>query len=110
MKLTIQGNRLYVDNLQFSHVEIRDGHCDKPFNGEVSTAYSHYHGRNLPKVDGFGWIGADSKVSIVLGRVVKSDGEVIPCQLTEARLMGILETNEEMGGRATLEINGDSDA
>ena len=109
MKLSIQGNRLYVDNLMFSHCEVKDGHGDKPFSGEVSTSYSHYHGRNLPKVDGLGWIGADHKVSVVLGRVVRGDGEVIPCQLTEARLMGMLERNEEMGGRATLEISGASD-
>ena len=110
MKLSIQGNRLYADNYILSHCEVEDGHRDKSFSGEVSTAYSHYHSRNLPKVDGLGWVGADHKVSVVLGRVVKSDGEVIPCQLTEARLMGILERNEEMGGRATLEISGVSDA
>lgn len=54
MKLSIQGNRLYVDNLMFSHCEVKNGHGDKPFSGEVSTAYSHYHSRNLPKVDGLG--------------------------------------------------------
>ena len=104
MKLSIQGNRLYVDNLMFSHCEVKDGHGDKPFTGEVSTAYSHYHSRNLPKVDGLGWVGADHKVSVVLGRVVKSDGEVIPCQLTEARLIGLANYATEQGKRITLEI------
>lgn len=40
MKLSIQGNRLYADNYILSHCEVKDGHRDKSFSGEVSTAYS----------------------------------------------------------------------
>lgn len=104
MKLSIQGNRLYVDNLMFSHAEIRDGHRDKSFTGEVEPRYAHAVGRELLHADGLGWVGADSQCAIRVGRVVRSDGEVIPCQLTEARLMGVANFVAEQGKRITLEI------
>lgn len=104
MKLSIQGNRLYVDNLMFSHCEVKNGHGDKPFSGEVSTAYSHYHSRNLPKVDGLGWVGAAPECAIRVGRVVTGDGSVMPCSVTEARILCMVAFNEEKGGKTTLEI------
>ena len=104
MKLTIQGNRLYVDNFMFSYVEVKDGHGDKPFNGEVEPRYSHHAGRELLHVDGFGWLGADSQCAIRVGRVVRSDGEVMQCVVTEARLMGVANYATEQGKRITLEI------
>ena len=104
MKLSIQGNRLYVDNLMFSHAEIRDGHRDKSFTGEVEPRYAHSMGRELLHVDGLGWLGAAPECAIRVGRVVTSDGSVMPCQLTEARLMGMVSFNEEKGGKTTREI------
>lgn len=89
----------------FCHVEIKDGNRNQPFSGEVEARYSHHHGRDLPIADGFGWIGADSKVAIVLGRVVKSDGSVIPCKLTEARLMGMIDHATDVGKKITLEVH-----
>ena len=104
MKLSIQGNRLYVDNLMFSHAEIRDGHRDKSFTGEVEPRYPHSMGRELLHVDGLGWVGAAPECAIRVGRVVKSDGGVLPCRVTEARLMGVANFITEQGKRITLEI------
>jgi len=104
MKLTIQGNRLYVDNLMFSHCEVKDGHRDKSFSGEAEPRYSHAHGTELVHIDGLGWMGAAPECAIRVGRVVRSDGEIIPCQLTEARLIGMANYATEQGKRITLEI------
>lgn len=104
MKLTINGNRLYCDNLMFSHVEVRDGNGDKSFSGEVEPRYSHHAGRELLHIDGLGWMGADPQCSIRVGRVVRSDGSIMPCVVTEARLMGMANFATEQGKRITLEI------
>ena len=104
MKLTINGNRLYCDNLMFSHVEIRNGNGNKPFSGEAEPRYSHHAGRELLHIDGLGWMGADASCSIRVGRVVRSDGEVMPCVVTEARLLGMANYSTEQGKRITLEI------
>ena len=104
MKITVQGNRLYVDNLMFSHCEVKDGHRDKSFSGEAEPRYSHAHGTELVHVDGLGWMGAQPSCDIVLGRVVKSDGGVLPCRVTEARLIGLVNYATEHGKRITLEI------
>lgn len=104
MKLSIQGNRLYVDNLMFSHCEVKDGHGDKPFSGTAEPRYAHSMGRELLHVDGLGWLGADHQCAIRVGRVVRSDGSVMPCSVTEARLMGVANWTVEQGKRITLEI------
>lgn len=104
MKLSIQGNRLYADNMVFSHVEVKDGHRDKPFSGSAEPRYSHAVGRELLHVDGLGWLGAASECAIRVGRVVRSDGEVLPCLVTEARLMGMANFATEQGKHITLEI------
>lgn len=105
MKLSIQGNRLYADNLMFSHVEIRDGHGHKPFNGEVSTAYSHHHGEELLHVDSLGWCGPYDDNAILLGSVVRGDGSVMGCRVTHASLIGLANYATEQGKRITLEID-----
>ena len=104
MKLTIQGNRLYLDNLMFSHVEIRDGHGDKPFFREVEPRYAHAAGRELLHVDGFGWMGAAPECAIRVGRVVGSNGSVMPCSLTESRLVSVANYATELGKQIVLEI------
>lgn len=104
MRLSIQGNRLYVDNLMFSHAEIRDGHRDKSFTGEVEPRYAHSMGRELLHADGLGWLGAAPECAIRVGCVVRSDGSVMPCLVTEARLMGMANYATENGKRITLEI------
>lgn len=103
MKLSIQGNRLYVDNLMFSHVEVKDGHRDKPFAGSVESRFSHAHGRELPIADGLGWLGGEPSCDVVLGRVVKGDGSVMPCKLAEGRLLGLINIAEETGKRVAIE-------
>ena len=104
MKLSIQGNRLYADNYILSHCEVEDGHRDKSFSGTAEPRYSHAVGRELLHVDGLGWMGAAPECAIRVGRVVTGDGSVIPCQLTEARLMGMANYATEQGKRITLEI------
>ena len=104
MKLVIQGNRLYADNYILSHCEVEDGHRDKSFSGTAEPRYSHAVGRELLHVDGLGWLGAAPECAIRVGRVVRSGGEVIPCQLTEARLIGLANYATEQGKRITLEI------
>ena len=104
MKLSIQGNRVYADNMMFSHCEVKDGHGHKPFSGTAEPRYSHHAGRELLHIDGLGWMGADACCSIRVGRAVRSDGEVMPCVVTEARLMGMANYATEQGKRITLEI------
>ena len=104
MKIAIQGNRLYVDNYHFSHCEVKDGNGHKPFSGEAEPRYSHAHGEELIHVNGLGWLGGQPSCNVVLGRVVQGDGSVIPCRVTEARLMGIANYATENGKRITLEI------
>lgn len=104
MKLTIQGNRLYADNYILSHCEVKDGHRDKSFSGEVEPRYAHSVGRELLHVDGLGWLGAAPECAIHVGRVVRSDGSVMPCSVTEARILGMANYAVEQGKRITLEI------
>lgn len=104
MRLTIQGNRLYCDNLMFSHCEVKDGHRDKHFIGTAEPRFSHHHGEELLHVDGLGWVGADSGCAIRVGRVVRSDGSVMPCSVTEARILCMANYAVEQGKRITLEI------
>ena len=104
MKLSIQGNRLYADNLMFSHCEVKDGHGDKPFSGSAEPRFSHHHGEELLHVDGLGWCGPYDDNAIVLGRVVRGDGSVMGCRVTHARLIGLANYATEQGKRITLEI------
>ena len=104
MKLSIQGNRLYADNYILSHCEVEDGHRDKSFSGTAEPRYSHAVGRELLHVDGLGWMGAAPECSIRVGRVVRSDGSVMPCLVTEARLIGLANYATENGKKITLEI------
>ena len=105
MKLVIQGNRLYADNLRFCHCEVKeDGNGIKPFSGTVEARFSHHHGRELPIADGLGWLGAAPECAVRVGRVVRSDGSVMPCSVTEARILGMANYAVEQGKRITLEI------
>lgn len=104
MKLSIQGNRAYLDNLMFSHAEVKDGHGNKHFSGEAEPRFSHHHARELLHVDGLGWLGAAPECAIHVGRVVRSDGSVMPCSVTEARILDMANYAVEQGKRITLEI------
>jgi hypothetical protein len=104
MKLSIQGNRLYADNYILSHVELDDGHRNQSFSGTAEPRYSHAAGRELLHIDGLGWMGAAPECAIRVGRVVTGDGSVMPCQLTEARLLGMANYATEQGKKITLEI------
>lgn len=104
MKLTIQGNRLYADNYILSHCEVKDGNGNESFSGTAEPRYSHVVGRELLHVDGLGWMGAAPECAIRVGRVVTGDGSVMPCQLTEARILDMANYAVEQGKRITLEI------
>ena len=103
MKLLIQGDCLYVDNIRFSHCEVKDEYRNKPFSCEAEARFSHHHSRELLHADGLGWVGAASECSVVLGRMVRGDGSVIPCLVTESRLIGIANFASEQVKRITLE-------
>lgn len=104
MKLVVQGNRLYVDGLLFSHCEVKDGHGYKSFSGTAEPRYAHSMGRELLHVDGLGWLGAAPECAIRVGRVVRSDGSVMSCVVTEALLIGLANWTADQGKRITLEI------
>ena len=104
MKLYIQGNRLHVDNLRFSRCEVSDGHRNKSFSGSAEPRYAHSVGRELLHVDGLGWLGAAPECAVRVGHVIHGDGSVLPCQLAEARIVGMANFASETGKRITLEI------
>ena len=104
MKLLIDGKDLYTNQLYFSHVEVNDGIGDKSRNCAVEPRYSHLAGRQLLHAHGLGWIGADDSCAIRIGRVVRGDGSVIPCKLTETRLMGLVAALEDRGEKCSLEL------
>ena len=102
MKLKISGNTIYTDGFKLCHVSFKQGR--KAFDGEAEVRYSHTAGRDLAIADGIGWFGADPICSIVVGRVVDGNGDVLPCKLTEARLLGMMNFAANKGQRCTLEI------
>lgn len=103
MKLKISGNTLYTDGFKLCHVSFKQ--VRKAFDGEAEVRYSHVAGRDLAIADGIGWFGADPGCSIVIGRVVDGNGDVLPCKLTEARLIGMMNFAADKGQRCTLEID-----
>lgn len=107
MKLLIRGNSLFADNLMFCHAGANHARRDQFQSGsyEVTARYSHEHKRDVPYADGLGWVGADPACAVVLGRVVDGNSQVLPCLVTETRLIGLLERLEEQGKRCLLEIS-----
>lgn len=104
MKLEVVGNRLYVDQMLFCHCGVNHGDGDTYFYGTVEPRYSHSHGRELPIADGLGWLGGDASCAIVVGRVINGDGKVLPCKLTETRLMTLVNMSDELGMNISLEV------
>lgn len=104
MKLTIDGNRLYVDHLFFCYCEAGNGGSVLPRGRyPVYTTYSHVFGEDLPNAEGIGWIGDTKGCDIVLGRVFGSE-QLIPCTVHLERLMGLLESAEDRGAKTELVI------
>lgn len=104
MKLLIDGNKLYTDSLFFSHVEVGDGVGSELRDCAIEPRYSHAAGRELLHADGLGWVGAAPECAIRVGRVVRGDGSVLPCKLTEARLRSLVYAIEDRGVKASLEM------
>ncbi len=104
MKLSIEQGILYVNNKYFSRCEASNGRSDIP-NGrfEVTASVSHRHGRVLPQVHGFGWIGFDDQCDVILGNVRGKD-DLIPCQHTVCVLLAKLEIAEDDGKTVWLEV------
>lgn len=104
MKLSISGNQLYADNLKVCFCEPGNERSSLPAGRHrVTIEYSHLHGAELPKVDGFGWIGAKPGCDIVLGGVVGRSG-VIPRRSFVDMLIGKIEAAEGMGKSTFLEV------
>lgn len=103
MRVTIRGNTVYCNGIQFSHCGAGHGHSLQPGSYPLRAEFSTEHGRELPFADGVGLVGAVPESAVVLGRVLSRTGPV-PCKATEARLVSQLLRNAEMGYGAILEI------
>ena len=104
MKLSIKDGAFYINNLKLCLAGVGNGRSDIP-NGrfEVTASVSHRHGRVLPQVHGFGWIGFDDQCDVVLGNV-RSKDDLIPCQHTVGVLLAKLELAEDDGKTVWLEV------
>ena len=102
MKFTVSGNRLYSNNVIFSHIQIKPELTKSSY--KANPQYSHNRERDLVFVDGLGWMGGDDECDIVVGRVVNSEGKVIPCRLTENRMMIIANLAEDSGANLMIEV------
>jgi len=104
MNLSIRDNTIYADNLKLCFCEAGNGRPNLPTGRyEVTTQFSHIHGRILPDAIGLGWIGASPECDIVLGGVRGRDG-VIPSPSALGRLLALIEAKEDMGAAVTLEV------
>lgn len=102
MNLELRDGILYADNLHFSFGEIRHGAVVPNGRHEVSAVYSHAHGQDLPNISGVGWIGHAEDVAVFVGRV--RNRSLIPCSITTARLLGLLERAEQDAQAVTFEL------
>ena len=105
MKLTLAGRSLYADGLFFCYAEPSDGRTDLRLGRyPVSAQFSHSHGRELPLVQGIGWVGDDpAACDLILGRVRSSDA-LLPCGAHVKRLLAMLEACEGRGQPVSLVI------
>ena len=104
MNLLIKDGVLYADNLRVCLAEPGNGRPNLPTGRyEVTTQFSHIHGRILPDAIGLGWIGASPECDIVLGGVRGRNG-VIPSPSALGRLLALIEAKEDMGAIVMLEV------
>lgn len=104
MNLSVRDGALYADNLKFCYCEAGNGRPNLPTGRyEVTTQFSHVHGRILPDAIGLGWIGASPECDIVLGGVRGRNG-VIPSPASLGRLLTMLEVAEDAGTTVMIEV------
>lgn len=104
MKLRIEDNEFYVDNLRLCHAGAGNGRPNLPTGRyEVVTQYSVHHGQILPDAIGLGWLGPFNECDVVLGGVRGRNG-VIPSPSSTNALLARLEIAEGTGQTITLEV------
>ena len=104
MNIEIQHGVMYVDQVRFSFVGAGDGRNDiQPGSYPVEARYSHNHGKTLPHADGLGWLGFTPDCAIIVGKVRAGNG-LIPSSDMVQRLLLVIETYEETGRGAVLEV------
>ena len=102
MKLRVADNHLYADNLIFSMAEVVN--ASPTLSAPVEIRFSHHHGEDRVFAEGLGWVGAAKDDAIVVGRVRSNDG-LIPCRVTETRLIGMVERAQDDGRNVRLEVS-----
>ena len=104
LHLELQHGVLYVDQVRFCFVGAGDGSSDIQHGSyPIETRYSHKHSQNLPHADGLGWFGFTADCAVVLGKVRAGNG-LIPSSNMVQRLLIVIETYEEAGRGAVLEV------
>ena len=104
MNLSIKEFSFYIDNLFLCHCEAGNGRAYLPVGRyEVSTQFSHHHGKTLPNADGLGWIGASPECDAILVSV-RNRNESVPSHAGLGRLLAILEVAEDSGRSVVLEV------
>jgi len=104
VKVGIENGRMYLNNTHFCLVEAGNGRdCILSGSYELSSQFSHSHGRVLPKADGAGWIGADAGCDIILGGV-RGRTCIIPNPSFVDALLVKLEVAEGLGKYVLLEV------
>ena len=104
MKVGIENGRMYLNNTHFCLVEAGNGRdCILSGSYELSSQFSHSHGRVLPKADGAGWIGAAAGCDIILGGV-RGRGGLVPSKSFVESLLARIEVEEGLGRTPILEI------
>lgn len=104
MKVGIEEGRMYINNVRFCLVEAGNGSAAILSGSyEVSSQFSHRHGRVLPNAHGAGWIGADADCDIVLGGV-RGRTRLVPSAAFVDALLAKLEVAEGLGQYVLLEV------
>lgn len=104
MNLSIRDGMFYADNVFLCYCEAGNGRPDIPTGRyEVTTQYSHVHGKVLADAYDLGWVGADPVCDIVLGGVRGKNG-VVPSPNSLGRLLALLEVAEGNGSAVWLEV------
>ena len=104
MNIEIQHGVMYVDQVRFSFAEAGNGRTDIQHGSyPIEARYSHVHGKTLPHADGLGFVGFTPDCSVVLGKV-RGKSNLIPSSDIVRRLLAVIETYEEVGRGAVLEV------
>jgi hypothetical protein len=105
MKLTIENGLLYIDNKRFCYAKVNDDRCQdvRPESRKVSTQYSHAHGKILPLIADYGWVGDVEQCVIRIGSVLGHGGP-LKCSMSIGGLVARIEAAEDFGATVLIEI------